>query len=149
MRTNPRQILVATDFSSGSDDAFAAAIDFARQTGAALELVHVCEARASSTPFGLTYYDRAGELTAYGRLELARRAKSATDAGVVARTKVLDGSPAIAILRHAQEIDADLVVLGTHGRRGPAPTVLGSVAERVVKRAKCAVLTVPFTNKAA
>ena len=54
-----------------------------------------------------------------------------------------------AITQRGRDIDADLIVVGTHGRTGIAHAMLGSVAERVVRRAGCPVLTVPFSRKAA
>jgi nucleotide-binding universal stress UspA family protein len=53
------------------------------------------------------------------------------------------------IAKRGREIGADLIVVGTHGRTGLAHAMLGSVAERVVRRASCPVLTVPYSRKAA
>ena len=52
-------------------------------------------------------------------------------------------------MQRGRDIDADMIVVGTHGRTGLAHAMLGSVAERVVRRAACPVLTVPFSRKAA
>ncbi len=59
------------------------------------------------------------------------------------------GRAATEIVQRARDIGADLIVIGTHGRRGLAHVMLGSVAERVVQHAACPVLTVPFSKKAA
>jgi universal stress protein A len=149
MTTSPKKILVATDFSKGSDEALAAAIEVAKRTGAPLELLHVLELGVEQFPFGLSYDDDRGGLIPWIDRELAHRADDATRAGVVSQTKMLMGSPPTEILQRAREIGADLIVIGTHGRRGLAHMVLGSVAEHVVRRAVCPVLTVPFSKKAA
>ena len=82
-------------------------------------------------------------------LELARRADRFMKAGLACTTKIVEGSASTAIAARGQEIGADLIVVGTHGRTGLAHAMLGSVAERVVRRASCPVLTVPYSRKAA
>lgn len=149
MTTNPRQILVATDFSSGSDEAFAIALDLAKQTRASLEIVHVLELGLAQFPFALSVIDDGGALINFAERELARREKEAAASGIAATTTLLEGATASEIVRRAADIGADLIVLGTHGRRGLAHAVLGSVAERVVEHADCPVLTVPFAKRAA
>jgi universal stress protein A len=56
--------------------------------------------------------------------------------------QVTDGNPADAIVRMAEELDVDLIVMATHGRTGVPHIVLGSVAEKVVRHAPCPVLTI-------
>src|SRR5687767_6480194 len=77
------------------------------------------------------------------RRELRAFAGPAMDARSVPRIVVASGTPATAILHHAAETRTDLVVLGTHGRTGFERLMLGSVTEKVVRRASCPVLTVP------
>jgi nucleotide-binding universal stress UspA family protein len=62
--------------------------------------------------------------------------------GAIGEPRVLDGSPAAAIVECAQELKAELVVVGTHGRSGLARLALGSVAEKVIRTATCPVLAV-------
>jgi nucleotide-binding universal stress UspA family protein len=62
---------------------------------------------------------------------------------------LVEGDPSGEILRQARAVRADLIVMGTHGRRGFERWMLGSVAERVVHKARCAVLTVPRPPKGA
>ena len=151
MTTPSKWILHGTDFSECSDEAFERAIELAKQTGANLEIAYVLESGLDDSPFGFTIYgsDRAG-LVAYVDRQLALRADRAAKAGVVARTAILDGSSAPAeIVEHARLAGSTLIVVGTHGRTGLAHAFLGSVAERVVQKALCPVLTVPFSRKAA
>lgn len=75
------------------------------------------------------------------RAELSRVAKQEL-AGVKHDTLLLFGHPAEEIISAADNVEADLIVLATHGRQGVAHMVLGSVAEKVVREAKCPVLTV-------
>jgi nucleotide-binding universal stress UspA family protein len=66
--------------------------------------------------------------------------------GVEAERRLEEGDPVEAILRVAEEIGADLIVMGTHGRTGLSRLFMGSVAEQVLRRAPCPVLTLksPF-----
>jgi len=145
----PNQILVATDFSAGSDEALDKAIDLAKPAEADLEILHVLELGADTFPYGLSYYDDHAKVLAHIEAELAKRAALAAEAGVTATTKMLEGASASEIVQRARKIRADVIVVGTHGRKGVAHVLLGSVAERVVHRADCAVLAVPFSQRAA
>jgi nucleotide-binding universal stress UspA family protein len=145
----PRKILVATDFSEGSDEALDHAIDMAKASNAAIEIVHILEL-AEEFPFGTTYFDADyGALYSGIDRQLSERADRARAAGIACETKIIDGAAVNEITRRGRAIDADLIVVGTHGRTGLAHALMGSVAERVVRRASCPVLTVPFSKKAA
>jgi nucleotide-binding universal stress UspA family protein len=145
----PQRILVATDFSEGSDEALDSAVELARRSDAAIEIVHVVEV-AQELPFVATYFDSDyGVFYANVDQHLTRRAARVAAAGVTCTTKIVEGSAALEITRRAREMEADLIVVGTHGRTGLAHVVLGSVAEQVVRRASCPVLTVPFSKKQA
>jgi nucleotide-binding universal stress UspA family protein len=145
----PKQILVATDFSAGSDEALEQAIDIARPSGAAVEIVHVLE-MSEEFPFGAgTVGPDYGTLFEGIELQLSRRAAHVAAAGLACTTKIIEGRAVAQITQRGRDIGADLIVVGTHGRTGLAHVVLGSVAERVVRRAPCPVLTVPFSRKAA
>jgi nucleotide-binding universal stress UspA family protein len=151
MTSPAKRILVATDFSQGSDEALDRAIELGHQMGATLEIVHVLEfGDAGQLPFGLIHYaGDPGNFTAYSDRELAVRSDRVTAAGLRSFTRMLEGSPHQAIVREAADANADLIVIGTHGRRGLAHAMLGSVAERVVQHASCPVLSVPVSKKAA
>ena len=145
----PKKILVATDFSDGSDEALDRAIEMAAASHASLEIMHVLEL-AEEFPFGSTYFDADyGALYSNIDRQLTERAERARAAGIACETKIIDGGAVNEITRRGRAIDADLIVVGTHGRTGLAHALMGSVAERVVRRASCPVLTVPFSKKAA
>jgi len=144
-----KKILVATDFSDGSDDALTEAIEGGKPSGAEVEILHVIEL-AEEFPFGTTYFDADYEaLYANVDRQLSERAVRVGAAGLRCTTKIVEGSAAREIAARGRAIGADLIVVGTHGRTGLAHVMLGSVAERVVRRASCPVLTVPFSKKAA
>lgn len=132
-------ILHPTDFSDASRPAFAEALRLARAAGATLHLLHAAE---------LTLYGPAsGALAASDdehRAALAALAGAARAAGVAVATTLRSGEAvAPTIVTVAEEEGADLIVLGTHGRRGLRRFFLGSVAEEVLREAPCPVLTVP------
>jgi len=141
-------ILVATDFSEGSDQALERAIQLAKETGSRLAIVHTIEP-ALEFPMAATYTEVGGGFYASVDLALAARAAKAAKAGVVCTTKILEGSVATEIADWAREIGATMIVQGTHGRTGLAHVLLGSVAEKVVRQATCPVLTVPFGHRVA
>lgn len=139
------RILVATDFSECSREAVRVACGFADLFGAELHLLHVLESHAISTPVF------AGGLALNQWIQESRRAAEAGLAGAVPaewavgkrvlRT-IAEGPAYLEIVRYAGQQAIDLIVLGTHGRSGIAHALVGSVAERVVRKAPCPVLTV-------
>jgi universal stress protein A len=148
--SSERWILVAVDFSTGSDEALTQAITLAKQVHADLELVYVLEAGVDVFLAGFTAFDSDQvDLHAHIERELANRAARAREQGIACRTLVLEGNPSVEVTRRAREIEPELVVVGTHGRTGLSHVLLGSVAERIVQRSICPVLTVPYSKKAA
>ena len=141
-----RKILVAIDFSPISDRAIDMALALGHSDGGKVTLLHVCELPAYSTP-ELSMYVPSPELTE----EMTERAKETLEdyrlrcaaAGVTVDVACLLGtSVAPEIVDYAAAGDFDLIVVGSHGRRGLRRLVLGSVAERVVRTADRPVLTV-------
>ena len=140
-----RRILQASDFSPASRRAFDAAVGLARANDAALTLVHVLE---PPIPWVEVDYasPRAHRLITSARAAATRQlealVRKAKRAGVHSTGRLVDGNPRDAISRASTRTQADLVVVGTHGRTGLDKLLLGSVAERVVATAPCPVLTV-------
>lgn len=148
-------ILVATDFSEASEAAVACAVVLARRLSAPIELVHVLErvpVDAVSGPefgaFAHTLADRAAALDdamrdALGQ-KLRAKAEELAATGVSVSSSVLAAArPWDGLLEVAERLKARMIVMGTHGRRGAARWLLGSVAERTVRGAPCPVLVVP------
>ena len=146
-----RRILCATDFSAPSARAFEHALVLASWYEAPLTVLHVAAEPMVASPLvsaaALPY--PGGPLTLGGswregvEAELASLLGPANRAGLRATGEVREGHPATETVRVAQEIGADLIVMGTHGRTGFQRFMLGSVAETVLRRASCPVLTVP------
>jgi nucleotide-binding universal stress UspA family protein len=146
MDTRPiKRIVVATDFSEGSDAAMDRAFAIAKALGASVDLVYVLDTALLMAPTSVGAMPLVEPEALLEEVDgaLAARVEKARAAGLICQSDSLDGYPAREIVRHAQAIGADLIVLGTHGRRGVAHAILGSVAERVVQHAPCAVLVIP------
>jgi nucleotide-binding universal stress UspA family protein len=141
-----RRILCPMDFSEFSRRGLEHATAFARWFGAELSILHVhpfltvVEGDAPYFPCRLPL-DAGARAKALGGLEEA--AEPARASGVKPDLILLEGDPSDQILRQAHVGEADLIVIGTHGRRGFDRWALGSVAGTVVQNAGCAVLTVP------
>jgi universal stress protein A len=139
-----RRVLVPTDFSAPSRQALDMAIDFARTFGAELELFHVRELPTYAFPdAGLPMTPMVmEELEKSSRAELERLSAEVERGGVRCGYATSVGAHDLEICRRAADWGADLIVMGTHGRTGLRHVLLGSVAEKVVRRAPCPVLTV-------
>jgi nucleotide-binding universal stress UspA family protein len=137
--TNVRTILIPTDFSSSSRQALEVATSLAQEHRAKLVIVHVME---PPTIYG------EGELVASfddSDVEEARQQLEAVvpaDGSLPCEHKLMRGHAAEDILRAAETSGADLIVMGTHGRTGLTHLLMGSVAENIVRKARCPVLTV-------
>ncbi len=146
-----KNILCPIDFSECSGHALDYAIDLAKSLKANLYLLHVYQDPLASIPFARP--NTAGAPTApidvveearhKRKAEIERLRKMSADHGVSTRVAEIEGVPAQTIAATAKDDNADLIVMGTHGRTGLAHAMVGSVAERVVRNAHCPVLTVP------
>jgi nucleotide-binding universal stress UspA family protein len=141
------RILVAVDGSAAATKGLKEAIRLAKAEGTQVILFHaVNEFYAFATPeAGAAALDIVSVLRRDGRTILARAQGVAEKAGVRAKTvmrETIGGPAADAIVREAKKQRADLIVLGTHGRRGIRRLVLGSDAEQVVRTAPIPVLLV-------
>ena len=126
-----RKILVARDYSPCSDEAFVVALDLADRSGAE---VHTLFAEVIHGPVAPPPDER-------------NRGGKRAEKLVVNRAFVRDAAAAPAVLRYADENDIDLIVMGTHGRRGLRRLFLGSVSEEVIRLSKRPVLTVRLGEK--
>jgi universal stress protein A len=141
------RILVATDFSAPSACALEYAITLADRFDASLHLLHAIEdpivaaAWAPEAYIGASAGFRAGLIDDAAR-RLACQVTSADRHRLTITSEVRLGPAAQTIEDAADDQRCDLIVMGTHGRTGMAHLLLGSVAEKVVRRARCPVLTV-------
>ena len=141
------RILMATDFSDYSNEAMEYAVYLARGFGADLYLLHV---------FELPFFSHTGvspgvrpevhqlimEAKQEAQEKLNKLAEEVRHQVAKAHPIFKEGTPFLEILKTAGEVPADLIVLGTHGRTGLAHVLMGSVAERVVRKAACPVFSV-------
>lgn len=152
-----RRILVPHDFSRCAQRAFDVAAELAAQNQGQLTLLHVSPLPPNVPRHAKVY---AGEdesasledvLTRGACRDLATIAAPLTARGIEVQTfarATEPGSPAAAILRIAAELEADVIVLGTHGRAGLARLLLGSVAEKIIRGASIPVVSVRSDEEA-
>ena len=144
---NIKNVLVATDFSEPSQAALNYGREIAGTFGATLHVLHVAD----------SVYTQVGEFYSGMMPELQQEVEDGARQQLEAlltehdRTKLhaepvvfMAASKAVAIVDYATQIEADLIVMGTHGRGAIGHLLMGSVAERVVRTAHCPVLTVHY-----
>ena len=146
MKIQIQKILCPVDFSKNSDHAMHYALAFAERHQAELVLVHVMDYAAmdildypSAFEFSAQINERMREI-ADERLNQLAEVKRGEYGPIT--TRLTTGTPFLEIINLAREERADLIVMGTQGRTGLAQVFMGSVAERVVRKAPCPVLTV-------
>jgi nucleotide-binding universal stress UspA family protein len=140
-----QKILVPIDFSSLTPDVLHTAAELCRRFEARATLLHVWESELFSVPEIHRLYDPT-KVPGWNdklmrSLERARHDMQA-DGALQIDIALVEGSPYREILRFAHDGAFDLIVLGTHGRAGLAHALLGSVAEKIVRLSRCAVMTV-------
>lgn len=139
-----KRILCPVDFSETSEHALRYAIDLASRLGADVLLVHAYQLPTYALPDGalLARPDFVNNLTTELQKQLDELIRRYSGHGVSLEAKLTEGLAFQEIDRLGQEENADLIVMGTHGRTGMKHLLLGSVAERVVRTSKVPVLTV-------
>lgn len=140
----PRTILVPTDFSASSDAALDYAIDIASILGASITVLHAFELPEIWFPDGVVVAtsDVAARISNEAQAGLDRAVARGTSRGVQLTPVLKQGEARTTILEVVDTVGADLIVMGTHGRRGLAHFLLGSVTEATLRTAKVPVLTI-------
>lgn len=140
MEAQYQKILCPVDFDDDSIAALDAAVELAKAKSATIFLLHVVPRviQPMGMPADLSAYD---ELEKIARERLARIERDHLE-GIAHESMTCVGEPAPSILKVQRKLDADLIVIGTHGRRGLSRLFLGSVAEQVIREAPCPVLTI-------
>ena len=141
-----KTVLVPTDFSEASESALRYGKAMAEAFGAGLHVVHVMEDLLAHAWAAEVYVSSMPQL----RDEIEKESRQRLGALLTddergklhVETALLAGNPFLEIIRYAKAHDVDLIVMGTHGRGPIAHMLLGSVAEKVVRKAPCPVLTV-------
>lgn len=141
----PRRILVPLDFSPQADQALDYAITMAHLFQTRLTLLHVIH----TAMFGGRQQGNESAMMAYvarvkadAQQALTSIAERVRDMSIDCDIEVVEGTPFQTICNRARDRHADLIVMGCHGQTGLPPSLLGSVAERVVRLAPCSVLVV-------
>jgi nucleotide-binding universal stress UspA family protein len=139
-----KHIVVATDFSDVAAHALDEAVDLAEQLGAKITLVHSYEIPIYGFPDGILIAssDVAAALARGGQKGLEAAILKHKDRKVEIVPLLRNGPPWEEVNKVAEDAHADLVVVGTHGRRGLARALLGSVAERILRTATRPLLVV-------
>jgi nucleotide-binding universal stress UspA family protein len=137
-----KHILVPIDFGETSEAVLDAAIELARRFGSQLTVIHVYQ-----TPVyfyeGITYATTEvfGPIEEVAKRQLETTLREVQTKIPTAKAVLGRGAPALEILAAIDEVHADLVVMGTHGRKGVGRVLFGSVAEKVVRHSPAPVLT--------
>lgn len=141
-----KTILVPTDFSEASEAALEYAQGLAAAFGASIHIVHVTEdllAHAwSAEVYVASMPNLREEIDKEARDRLAAMMSDDARVRFNVTSAVVAGNPFLEIVRYAKANSIDLIVIGTHGRGPIAHMLLGSVAEKVVRKSPCPVLTV-------
>jgi nucleotide-binding universal stress UspA family protein len=140
-----KRILVPVDFSPHADEAIRTAADVSRRYDASVTIVHVYETVAYTLPEGYVLYtpaQMADILSEFQKLLASSKQKAEAAGALRVETTQLQGAVANEVVDFARQQGFDLIVMGTHGRSGLKHALLGSVAERVLRKADCPVLTV-------
>ena len=146
-----QNILVATDFSEDARTAVDTAIDWAKEFGASLHVVHAYFVDVPSVYGGyggdfLLPTDILAPVREAAEESVSELVAEARRRGVTVQGRAMLGDASNSILAEAERVEADLIVIGTRGLTGLKHVILGSTAERVVRMAPCRVLTVKASS---
>ena len=140
-----KTILFATDFSEGSDFAFQSALSMARKYGSKLVVVHIINEPVDLRGFYVPHisFDKLEEEIEQGAEKLMEKfCRTHMQDFNNVETYVLPGIPYDEIIKKAESLNTDLIVMGTHGRTGLDHVLFGSTAEKVVRKSPIPVMTI-------
>lgn len=139
-----QHILVPVDFSPHATLALAEAVDLAHKYQAALTVVYVIPQAIFHPDWAADIEDTidVSDITEEAKAALADMIAPYRRDGLTITEHILAGGPYVEIVRMAERIGADLIVMGAHGAAGAKPVLMGSVAEKVMRQAPCSVLAV-------
>lgn len=142
--TLPKTILVPTDFGAGSDHAITYAADLAKALGAEIIIMHAWELPTMGLTDGAmgATSELVNQVQHSAQIGVDKAMQLAASLNVPARAFLKQGPSGPSIVECADEVGADMIVMGTKGRTGVTRALLGSVAEKVVRTAHQPVLTI-------
>ncbi len=140
----PNVILVPTDFSPAAETALDYALQIASKSGAKVYVLHAYQLPVVGFPDGvlLPTAEIATRIITYAQKELAACVARRKESSVEIVPILKQDDARAAVIAAAEDLSADLVIMGTHGRRGIAHALIGSVAEMVVRTSHVPVMTV-------
>ena len=138
-----KNVLLPVDFSEPSLKATEYAVELAHRFGASLHLLHVIEDPVVYLPMFESYpLPTREQFETYAQVRLENWIPDADAEGLNLEFHWRHGAPHVEVIDYAQDSSIDLIVMGTHGRGIAGHLLLGSVAEKVIRKAPCPVLTV-------
>ena len=137
-----KKILVATDGSEYSRRAFKTALEFARKFNAEVELLFVMQLPVVYDSSVYAYIISPEQIEQQGEFALKATLEGIDISNVTLIKKKMQGKPANVILKEVEDENIDLVIMGSHGYGAIAGSLLGSVSQHVLHKAKCSVLIV-------
>ncbi|MBU1096564.1 MAG: universal stress protein [Ignavibacteriae bacterium HGW-Ignavibacteriae-2] len=141
---NIKKILVPIDFSDYSKNALRYSVNFAKSISAKMYLIYVIEPMIYPADFSMGQIAIPAadiDMTKRAQEELNTLANNEIDNSIAVEVIIKSGKPFVEIIETASEIDADLIIIATHGHTGVEHLLFGSTAEKVVRKAPCPVLT--------
>ena len=140
------KIVVPVDFSEATDGLVDYAISTANKLGSKVHFVHVLNMYPGDAMFGVPFpQDCEENLRTAAKERMSNLITDMTEKSAGCTGEVISGDPVDKILACAKEKESDLIIIGTHGAKGLEKILLGSVAERVVRKAECPILVMnPF-----
>ena len=136
------KILFPTDCSESAENASRYALSLAKKYGSKVYVIHVIEPFTYTTEFGLDFSAQLKEMEASARRLLDDVAASIKKNNLDVESVLITGEPFVEIIKYARKEQVDLIVMATHGRSGIEHMLMGSVAEKVVRKSPCPVLTI-------
>lgn len=139
---NINKILIPTDFSELSHQAIDVALPMVKQLGAEVTFLHIIERLDHPDDMTALFDEGYAYMMDRARALLNDLVVRAKQENIQADSEIANGTPYIEILKMAEKIGANLIIMGTHGRKGLDHMLMGSQAERVVRMATCPVTTI-------
>jgi len=144
------KIMVAVDFSKASSEVLSEARKFALNFSAKLLLIHVCEPDpdfVGYAPGPQTVRDQVADKFRDQHRRLQQEADKLAELGLEVTALMVQGATAETILKEADKLKADMIIVGSHGHGAVYHLLVGSVSEAVLLKAKCPVLVVPTHDR--
>ncbi|MBV5304918.1 MAG: universal stress protein [Chlorobium sp.] len=135
-------ILCPVDFSDASRKAVQYAKEFASSMGSVVHLLNVVEPRPMAVDITLNYVPLEEDFEQAAEEDLQIIVQEFQLAGLKVESSIEIGNPSDVILDKSQDLDVNLLIMGSHGKKGLSRLIMGSVAETVVRKANCPVLIV-------